>query len=62
MITSANIVNYDGCNLIVRPQDYIGRELQQKQSKYVEIRIVDGRTISSLQRRKVYALIRDIAM
>lgn len=40
MITSANIVAYDGYNLIVRPRDRIGRELSQKQVNEVEIRIV----------------------
>lgn len=52
MITSANIVAYDGYNLIVRPRDRIGRELSQKQVNEVEIRIVDGREISAEQRRK----------
>lgn len=61
MITSANIVAYDGYNLIVRPRDRIGRELSQKQVNEVEIRIVDGREISAEQRRKIYAVIRDIA-
>lgn len=62
MITSAQIVNYDGYNLIIRPHDKIGRELLQKQIKTVEVRLVDGRTISAEQRRKVYAIIRDISI
>lgn len=62
MITPAEIVNYDGYNLIVRPHDRIGRELSQKQVRTVEVRIVDGRTISAEQRRKIYAIIRDIAI
>lgn len=61
MITSANIVSYDGYNLIVRPHERIGRELAQKQVHEIELRIVDGRTISAEQRRKIYAIIRDIA-
>ena len=52
MITSANIVSYDGYNLIVRPHERIGRELAQKQVHEIELRIVDGRTISAEQRRK----------
>ena len=60
MITPAQIVTYDGYNLIVRPQDKIGRELAQKHIRQVEIRLVDGRTISADQRRKIYAIIRDI--
>lgn len=47
MITSANIVSYDGYNLIVRPHERIGRELAQKQVHEIELRIVDGRTISA---------------
>ena len=57
MITSANIVSYDGYNLIVRPHERIGRELAQKQVHEIELRIVDGRTISAEQRRKIYAII-----
>lgn len=62
MITPAEIVTYDGYNLIVRPHDKIGRELAQKQISTVEVRLVDGRTISADQRRKIYAIIRDIAI
>lgn len=62
MITPAKIVTYDGYNLIVRPQEKIGRELAQKQISTVEVRLVDGRTISADQRRKIYAIIRDIAI
>lgn len=61
MITSADIITYDGYNLIVRPYDKLGRELQQKQVRTVEVRIVDARTISAEQRRKIYAIIRDIS-
>ena len=61
MITPAEIVTYDGYNLIVRPYDKLGRELQQKQVRTVEVRLVDARTISAEQRRKIYAIIRDIS-
>lgn len=61
MITPADIVTYDGYNLIVRPYDKLGRELQQKQVRTVEVRLVDARTISAEQRRKIYAIIRDIS-
>lgn len=61
MITTADIVHYDGYNLIVRPYDKIGREFEQKNPRTVEVRIVDGRTISDVQRRKTYAILRDIA-
>ena len=61
MITPADIVTYDGYNLIVRPYDKLGRELQQKQVRTVEVRLVDARTISAEQGRKIYAIIRDIS-
>lgn len=35
--------------------------ITEKKAKYAEIRIDDGRTITSLQRRKAYATIRDIS-
>lgn len=61
MITPADIVTYDGYNLIVRPYDKLGRELQHQQVRTVEVRLVDARTISAEQRRKIYAIIRDIS-
>lgn len=61
MITAADIVTYDGYNLIVRPRDKLGRELQQKQVRTVEVRLIDCRTITAEQRRKIYAVIRDIS-
>lgn len=39
----------------------IDRELLQKQAGYVEFRIVDGREITKNQRKKIFAIIRDIA-
>lgn len=41
----------------VDPSQYI----VEKKARYAEIRIDDGRTITSLQRRKAYATIRDIS-
>lgn len=37
------------------------RSLEQTQSRYVEVRIQDGREISADQRKKIFALIGDIA-
>lgn len=62
MITPADIVTYDGYNLIVRPRDKIGREIIQKKVRTVELRLEDGRRISADQRRKIYAIIRDISI
>lgn len=61
MIATAKIVGYDGEVLRVKPLVTIDRELLQKQVEEIEIRLTDGREISADQRRKVFALIRDIA-
>lgn len=61
MITTATIVDYDGDCLTLRPDGYIDTELMRKSVDKVEIRLVDGRTITAEQRKKAYALINDIA-
>lgn len=61
MIATAQIVGYDGEVLFVKPLVAIDRELLQKQVESIEIRLTDGREISAEQRKKVFALIRDIA-
>lgn len=62
MITTAKILRYDGDCLIVAPTENIGRDILQKQVDTVEIRLNDGRSISAEQRRKIFALVRDIAL
>lgn len=61
MITTAKIVGYDGEILQLKPLGYIDRELIKKQVDIIEIRLTDGREISAEQRRKIFALVRDIA-
>lgn len=61
MIATAKIIGYDGEFLTVKPLVPIDRELLQKQVDCIEIRLTDGREISSDQRRKVFAMVRDIA-
>ena len=61
MIATARIVGYDGEILRVKPLSPIDRELLQKQVDSIEIRLTDGREISADQRRKIFALVRDIA-
>lgn len=61
MIITAKIVRYDGVNLLLVPDESIDRELLQKDIKYCELRLDDGRTISAEQRKKTYALIGDIS-
>lgn len=62
MITTAKIARYDGQQLLIIPEQDLSRELQQKGIETVEIRLNDGRTISNEQRKKIFALIRDIAL
>ena len=62
MITTVKILRYDGDQLIVAPTEKIGREILQKQIDTVEIRLNDGRSISAEQRRKIFAIVRDIAL
>ena len=61
MIATAKIIGYDGEVLRVKPLVAIDRELLQKQVDSIEIRLTDGREISAEQRRKIFALVRDIA-
>jgi len=62
MITTAKILHYDGSQLLLKPDEKIDRELTQNQTSSVEIRLNDGRTISADQRKKVFAIIRDISL
>ena len=59
----AKIIKYDEVSgsLLVAPKEEINRELLQKQVNDIEIRLNDGRTISADQRRKIFAIIADIA-
>lgn len=59
---SATIKNYDGKYLTLTPDEPIGRELEQKHIQRVELRLDDGRAISTDQRKKIFAVIRDISL
>jgi hypothetical protein len=61
MIATAKIVGYDGDVLYVKPLVAIERELLQKNVDVIEIRLTDGREISAEQRKKIFAMVRDIA-
>ena len=52
MITTAKIVGYDGDCLTLRPDGCIDNELLKKSVDKVEIRLVDGRTITAEQRAR----------
>lgn len=62
MITTAKIVSYDGEYMTIKPLGAIDRELLQKQVNSVEIRLADGREISADQRKKIFAIVRDISV
>lgn len=59
---TAEIVGYDGTFLTVKPDMSIDRELLRKGPQTVEMRINDGRYISAEQRKKIFAVIRDISL
>ncbi len=61
-IYTAELISYDGNVLTVAPSVPIERSLLQKEVHSVELRLVDGRTISADQRRKIFAIIRDISL
>lgn len=62
MLLTAKIAGYDGERLTLLPSSPITQELIHKQSKLVEIRLVDGREITADQRKKIYAVMRDISI
>lgn len=62
MTTTARLLRVDGPLLILKPDEPVGREILQKQAGIVELRIDDGRSISAEQRRKTFAIIRDISL
>ena len=62
MIVTARILQGEGKKLVVLPDKDVSRYLAQKRPSRVEIRLNDGRTISADQRKKIFAIIRDIAI
>ena len=62
MITTAKILNYNGDVLLVRPNDNIDKSLFRNTSELIELRFNDGRHISNEQRKKIFAIIRDISL
>lgn len=62
MIITGEISGYDGKHLILVPDEDIERELINKNIGKAEIRLFDGREISPEQRKKIFAIIRDISL
>lgn len=52
MITTAKILQFDGTQLLLAPDEKLNREIIQKHIGSVELRLNDGRTISADQRKK----------
>ena len=62
MITTAKIIKYVDDYLLLLPDESISRKIFQTHVGNVEIRLNDGRSISADQRKKIFAIIRDIAL
>lgn len=63
MITTAKILRYDkNSGLLLMPDEILDRDILNKNIGSVELRLNDGRTISADQRKKVFAVIRDISL
>lgn len=60
-VITAEITDYDGTQMTVVPDRELSRDLLQRQVHTVEIFLSDGRSCTAKQRRKIFALIRDIA-
>lgn len=58
----AKIISYDGRYLKIKPSAVISEELLRLNSNTVELSLDDGRTISEKQRKKIFAIIRDISL
>lgn len=61
MLTTANILKYDGKLLVLEPTEDISRVLNTQHPAIAELRLDDGRTIRNDQRKKIFALIGEIA-
>lgn len=62
MITTAKIIKSDGKYMLIKPADDVWRDIERQKIDTIELRLNDGRTISVDQRRKIFALIRDISL
>lgn len=61
MIVHAKLVGYEDDVIFFQLDNPIGADLLRLRAETAEIRINDGRTISADQRKKIFAIIRDIA-
>lgn len=65
MYTIAHVVKYketeEGTDLIIHVPNHLAEMIQEKHMRTIECRFDDGRTITSEQRRKCYAMFKDIS-
>jgi len=62
MMTTGKILEYRDGKLLVQPVGNLDRLFDLRHPQTVELRINDGRTISVQQRKKIFAIIRDISL
>lgn len=62
--TTARIIEYDfnSNRLVVQADELIDREIFDKDAGRCELRLDDGRSISAIQHRKIFAIVKDIAL
>lgn len=61
LVVPARVLGYDGCNMLVMPQQSIGREMIKKHVDMVDIMLYDGRELSPDQRDKIFAIMQEIS-
>lgn len=62
MLVTAKILRYDGQNMTIQLNQNVDRRLMQKSVNDVELRLNDGRRISTEQRKKIFATIKDVSL
>ncbi len=62
MLITGKILDYDGQKIVIKPNEDINRILLQKNISSVEIRLVDGRQLTAIQRNKIFAILKDISL
>lgn len=61
MVNQGNLIGFSGENLVIKTDKDLKAEIKSLRIKRVEIRFDDGRTITSDQRKKAYAIIGEIS-
>lgn len=61
MTTTGRIVDYDGHVMTVATDENVLEDLARLDARTVELRVDDGRRISAGQRKKIFAIVREIS-